>query len=262
MECGWVFIKMSWWGFPDWILSKWDPTIGGMRLFLHFCAGGEKKWKRKKTPTKVFFSWTQPTERPVSLTRAQPFGWINLAAAQIKCFNWLREYRRLKAARTDPPVNETWIVSRCFNEHRTCWNLVYHLQHCQRCRLRVWLSPCLMQQWRSYHLTTLQSILSFKLGFFLRPPCLTAPPASHHVQSHVEEQKWHECKSQTQQAGAQWPAMLPVNKDTEVEFVELRVWSRTPYLILRILDIKRLVSMKALRDQDGGLRAGSPHRWS
>lgn len=56
--------------------------------------------------------------------------------------------------------------------------------------------------------------------------------------------------------------MLPVNKDTEVEFVELRVWSRTSYLILRILDIQRLVSMKALRDQDGGLRAGSPHRWS
>lgn len=215
----------------------------------------------KETPTKVFFSWTKPTERPVSLTRAQPFGWINLAAAQIKCFNWLREYRRLKAARTDPPVNETWTASRCFNEHRTCWNLVYHLQHCQRCRLRAWLSPCLMQQWRSYHLTTLQPILSFKLGFFLRPPRLTAPPASHHVQSHVEEQKWHECKSQTQQAGAQWPAMLPVNKDRGGI-------CRTQGLIQNALPHpedpghQRLVSMKALRDQDGGLRAGSPHRWS
>lgn len=244
MECGWVFIKMSGRGFPDWILSKWDPTIGGMRLFLHSCAGGKRMKKKKK-----LFSWTKLSERPVSLTRAQPFGWINLAAAQIKCFNWLREYWRLKAARTDPPVNETWTVSRCFNEHRTCWNLVYHLQHCQRCRLRVWLLPCLMRQWRGCHLTTPQSIHRdfFKAPLSNCPTCL--PPRSH-----VEEQKWHECKSQTQQAGAQGPAMLPVNKDTEVEFA-LPHPADDP-------GSPEAGQHEGPKRSGWGARAGSPHRWA
>lgn len=134
-----------------------------------------KEWKRKKTPTKVFFSWTNPSEMPVSLTRAQPFGWINLAGAQIKCFNWLREYRRLKAARTDPPVNETWTVSRCFNEHRTCWNLVYHLQHCQRCRLRLWLSPCLMEPWRGVASSPLHSPSFHSNWDFFKAPLSNCP---------------------------------------------------------------------------------------
>lgn len=59
MECGWVFIKMSGRGFPDWILSKWDPTIGGMRLFLHFCAGG-KRMKKKKNSHQSFLFLDKP----------------------------------------------------------------------------------------------------------------------------------------------------------------------------------------------------------
>lgn len=207
----------------------------------------EKEWKRKKTPTKVFFSWTNATERPVSLTRAEPFGWINLAAAQIKCFNWLREYRRLKAARTEPPVNETWTVSRCFNEHRTCWNLVYHLQHCQRCRWRVWLSPCLMQQWPRYHLTTLHPFI--QIGIF-KPPlsnCPTCLPPRAESWGGTE-MTW----TQTTDPAAQWPAVLPVTTDTEVGCVELRVWSRRPYLILlRILDIRGWSAWRPLEIRSG-----------
>lgn len=140
MECGCVFIEMSRQGSHDWILSKGDPKIRGIKLFLcpTISVQVEKEQKRKKIAPKCTF--------PVSLTRARLFGWINLATAQIKCFNWLREYRLLKSARTDPAVNETWTVSRCFNEHWMCWNLVYHLQHWQHCRWSVGRSLCLMQQ--------------------------------------------------------------------------------------------------------------------
>lgn len=109
------------------------------------------------------------------------------------------------------------------------------------------------------------SIHSFKLGFsFSTHPCLGALPASHHV--HVEEPTLHGCNFL--QVGAQRPAILLVNKDTQVEFVEPRVWSREPYLILLFAEkAEDDPGPREAGEHEGpqrlgwGLRAGSTHSW-